>query len=131
MDARCMRRAPILLALASRRKSRSCCDMPLTERRTCERMNAIIEVSVPISGEKPFLGPTIVRSASSECAGGESRVNPESPVVRAAVVFRKFLRLGMHSNGNMAISVHSTNHSEFHNERVLDPAPLSDDQARA
>src|SRR5579864_2709058 len=44
------------------------------------------------------------RSASSENAGSERRVNPESSVVRAAVVLRKFLRLGKHSDGNMAVS---------------------------
>jgi hypothetical protein len=46
----------------------------------------------------------VLLSASSEEAGSERRPNPERPVVRAAVAFRKFLRLGKHSGGNMAVS---------------------------
>src|SRR5260370_5167599 len=62
------------------------------------------------------------RSESSENAGIERRGNPESPVVRAAVVFRKFLRLGKHSDGNMVVSVHRRAGADHWNEQADDTA---------
>src|SRR5690242_1944553 len=44
-------------------------------------------------------------SASSEKAGADSRVRPDTPVVKAAAVFRKVRRSGAHSMGNIGAPV--------------------------
>ena len=95
----------MVLALASRRKSRSCWDIPLTARTTWSRMKAISETSVPICGEKPRLGPTMVRPESSAAAYETGRVSVETVAAIAAPANRKFLREGAHSEGNMSASI--------------------------
>jgi hypothetical protein len=62
------------------------------------------------------LGPTMWRSESSEEAGCASKDNPEIPVVRTAPAFRKFLRLGKHWVGNIAVSFQRTSSGVFREE---------------
>jgi len=60
----------MVFALASSRKSRSCCDKPFTFFNTCLRVKASMGVNVPISGVKPGCGPTIhAFSAAAEDMG--------------------------------------------------------------
>src|SRR5215470_12565723 len=64
-----------------------------------------MDVSVPISGVKPFLGPTMVpdslgssgKAASAE--GSPKRLTLENPAASAAVVFKKLRREGQQSQG--------------------------------
>src|SRR6266403_727891 len=92
------------LALLSSRKSKSACDIPFTEWRTWSRMNAISETSVPICGEYPCLGPTMVRPESSAAPYETGRASPETVAVKSAPANRKVLREGAQSEGNMAFS---------------------------
>src|SRR5580704_2794868 len=92
-------------------------------------MNAIIEVKVPISGEKPFLGPMMWRSESSEEAGCARKLKPEIPVVIAAPALRKSLRDGKHSAGIMAVSVQSITRGKSSDECGDDTARLTIEQA--
>src|SRR6266581_9730635 len=62
-----------------------------------------METSVPISGEYPFLGPTMV-SDSWESGGCARRGSPEKPAVSAALDLRKLRRPGKHSDANMVVS---------------------------
>src|SRR6266487_1244771 len=89
------------LALSSRRKSSCSVERPLVDIRTCARVKAIIEVSVPISGEKPFLGPTMVSDSSGGAVaeGCAKRVTPENPAASVALVLRKLRRVGQQSQG--------------------------------
>src|SRR5260370_24360013 len=89
----------MVLALPSNRKSRSACDIRLTEFRTCMRVNASMDVSVPISGVKPGLGPMTQASDSSDTAGWGSSATPESPVASTTPAFRKLRRRDKHSAG--------------------------------
>src|SRR5215467_8882685 len=102
MAARCMSRAPMRLALASSRKSSCSLERPLADIRTCERVNAIMDVSVPISGVKPFLGPTMV-SDSSAGAASEVAVKRGAETANAVAVFRKARRVGQQSQGVNAV----------------------------
>jgi hypothetical protein len=67
-------------------------------------MNAIMDVSVPISGVYPSFGPTIETPVSFAADALENIVVPEKLAVSAAVAFKKNLRVGWHSAGNMAAS---------------------------
>jgi hypothetical protein len=67
-------------------------------------MNAIIEVSVPISGVYPSFGPTIETPVSFALDALGNMVIPEKLAVSAALAFKKNLRVGWHSAGNMVAS---------------------------
>src|SRR5215469_3321538 len=95
--------APIVFALASSRKSRSCCDKPFTLCKTCSRVKANMDVSVPISGEKPGCGPTI-HSFSAPATDDGKTPKVESPKASPRLPFRKWRRLELHSTGNIELA---------------------------
>src|SRR6266699_3786882 len=59
---------------------------------------------------------------SSESGGCARRGSPENPAARAALVLRKLLRLGKHSDGNMVVSVHRRAGADYWNEQADDTA---------
>ena len=90
----------MVFALASSRKSRSCCDKPFTFFNTCLRVKASMDVNVPISGVKPGWMPTIhAFSAATEDMGRAARL--DSPTAIPTPAFRKLRRLGTHSFGSI------------------------------
>src|SRR6516164_7295560 len=90
----------MVFALASSRKSRSCCDKPLTLCTTCCRVKASMDVSVPISGVKPGCGPTI-HAFSVAAADPRRRARAGNPNASPTPPFRKLRRPGTHSTGNI------------------------------
>src|SRR5262245_24984323 len=89
----------MVLALLSSRKSKSATESPLTACRTCMRVNAIIELSVPISGVKPGLGPISHGDDSWDCVAVAREGQAEALAAKAAPNFRKLRRLDRHSSG--------------------------------
>src|SRR6266702_1943191 len=59
---------------------------------------------------------------SSESGGCARRGSPENPAARAALVLRKLLRPGKHSDGNMVVSVHRRAGADYWNEQADDTA---------
>ena len=81
--------------------------MPFTELRTCMRVNAIMDVSVPISGLNPGFGPMTHGEDSCACTVEASKLPPGAMMAQAAPNFRNVRRSGRHSTGNSIVIDHS------------------------